>query len=191
MHGCGRTVWFSSYLGCHAWISSFTLTLRCFSSDSDNCFHVWVGPLVQFPHPPRAPSNTPVFLSSSFLLSSFALVYIFSSTGQVLLPPLSWCSAYTSVSEGVFLMHPWREMCSTSTSSSSILFSCQLLVHYCCGCHWKTTSGELLVYARSHSAKSSWSHWICIATHEWFLKQNLKKYRWEGKLRKCKFLPSF
>ena len=100
MHGCGRTVWFSSYLGCHAWISSFTLTLRCFSSDSDNCFHVWVGPLVQFPHPPRAPSNTPVFLSSSFLLSSFALVYIFSSTGQVLLPPLSWCSAYTSVSEG-------------------------------------------------------------------------------------------
>ena len=137
------------------------------------------------------PTNTPDFAPSSFVLPSFSWVCIFFAAGQVLLSALSWCPACTSVSEGVFLMHPWREMCSTSTSSSSILFSCQLLVHYCCGCHWKTTSGELLVYARSHSAKSSWSHWICIATHEWFLKQNLKKYRWEGKLRKCKFLPSF
>ena len=147
-------------------------------------FLLW---LRQLPHVVIAP----VFPPSSFLLLSFAWVCIFFSAGQVLLSALSWCPACTSVSEGVFLMHPWREMCSTSTSSSSILFSCQLLVHYCCGCHWKTTSGELLVYARSHSAKSSWSHWICIATHEWFLKQNLKKYRWEGKLRKCKFLPSF
>ena len=28
-----------------------------------------------------------------------------------------------SVSEGVFLMYPWREMCSASTYSSAILFS--------------------------------------------------------------------
>ena len=35
-------------------ISCFTLSLKCFSSDSDNCPHVGIGPLLQFPHPPRA-----------------------------------------------------------------------------------------------------------------------------------------
>ena len=42
--------------------------------------------------------------------------------GQGLLSALSWCSACTSVSEGVFLMYPWRERDSTSTYSSAILF---------------------------------------------------------------------
>ena len=122
-----------------------------------------------------SPTNTPVFPPSSFILPSFSWVCIFFSTGQGLLSTLSWYPACTSVSEGVFLMHPWREMCSTSTSSSALLFSCQLFFHYCCGCHWKTTSGELLVYARSRSAKSSWSHWICIAIHEWFWKSEFEK----------------
>ena len=40
---------------------------------------------------------------------------IFFSSGQVLLSALSWWSASTSVSEGVFLMYPWREMYSMST----------------------------------------------------------------------------
>ena len=165
----------------------FLLWLRQLPQSGD-----WAPVSVPAPAEDRSsPTNTPVFLPSSFILLSFLWFYIFVSTDQVLLSALSWCSACSSVSESVFLLYLWREIYSTSTSSSSILFSCQLLVHYCCGCHWKTTSGELLVYARSHSAKSSWSHWICIATHEWFLKQNLKKYRWEGKLRKCKFLPSF
>ena len=31
-------------------ISCFTLSLKCFSSDSDNCPHVGIGPLLQFPH---------------------------------------------------------------------------------------------------------------------------------------------
>ena len=53
----------------------------------------------------------------------FAWVYIFFSSGQVLLSALSWCSACPSVSEGVFLMYPWKEMYSTSTQSSAILFS--------------------------------------------------------------------
>ena len=35
-------------------ISCFTLSLKCFSSDSDNCPHVGTGALVQFPRPPRA-----------------------------------------------------------------------------------------------------------------------------------------
>ena len=35
-------------------MSCFTLSLNCFSSDSDNCPAVGIGPLLQFPHPPRA-----------------------------------------------------------------------------------------------------------------------------------------
>ena len=66
------------------------------------------------------PTNTSVFPPSSFILPSFAWFYIFFSTGQVLLYPLSWCSARTSVSEGVFLMYLWREMYPTSTYSSTI-----------------------------------------------------------------------
>ena len=31
-------------------ISCFTLSLKCFSSDSDNCPDVGIGPLLQFPH---------------------------------------------------------------------------------------------------------------------------------------------
>ena len=35
-------------------IRCFTLSLKCFSSDSDNCPNVGIGPLLQFPYPPRA-----------------------------------------------------------------------------------------------------------------------------------------
>ena len=49
--------------------------------------------------------------------------YIFFPSGQALLSALSWCSTGTSVSEGVFLMYPWRDMYSTSTYPSAILFS--------------------------------------------------------------------
>ena len=107
-------------------ICYFTLSLKCFSSDSDNCPTVAIRTLLQFPQPPRA---GPVLLTllffslSSFVLRSFAWFYIFFSTGQVLLSALSWCSACTSVSEGIFLMYPWREINSTSTYSSTILFS--------------------------------------------------------------------
>ena len=34
-------------------ISCFTPSLNCFSSDSDNCPDVGIGPLLQFPHPLR------------------------------------------------------------------------------------------------------------------------------------------
>ena len=76
-----------------------------------------------------SPTSTPVFSTSSFILPSFAQFYIVISTGQVLLSAPSWCSAYTSVSEGVFLMYPWREMYSTSSYSSAILFSSDFLVN--------------------------------------------------------------
>ena len=55
-----------------------------------------------------SPTNTPVYPPSSFILPSFAWVYMFFSAGRVLLSALSWCSACTSVSEGVFLMYPWE-----------------------------------------------------------------------------------
>ena len=107
-------------------ISCFTLSLKYFSSDSDSCPDAGIRPLLQFPHPPRA---SPVPLTPLFFhlaLWSYRVLcgwfYIFFSAGQVLLAVLSWCSACTSVFEGVFLMYPWREMYSTSTYSSTILF---------------------------------------------------------------------
>ena len=102
-------------------ICCFTLSLKCFSSDSDSCPDVGIGPLPQFPHPPRAGPGllTLLFSPSSFILLSFVWFHVFFSAGWVLLSALSWCSACTSVSEGVFLMYPWREMYSTCT----LLFS--------------------------------------------------------------------
>ena len=44
-------------------ISYFTLSLKCFSSDSDNCPDVGIGPLLQFPHLLRA---GPVLLTLLF-----------------------------------------------------------------------------------------------------------------------------
>ena len=70
-----------------------------------------------------SPTNTPALPPSPFILPSFTWVYIFFSAGQVLLSALSLCSAFTSVSEGVFLMYPWKEIYSMSTYSSATLFS--------------------------------------------------------------------
>ena len=78
------------------------------SSDSDNCPNVGIGPLLQFPHLLRAgPALLTLlfFPSSSCMLPSFVWLYVFFSAGQVLLSALSWCSACTSVSDGVFLMY--------------------------------------------------------------------------------------
>ena len=97
-------------------ISCFTLSLKCFSSDSDNCPAVGIRHLLQFSRPPRVVPGllTPVFPPSSFVLPGFAWFYIFFSTGQVLLSAPSWCFACLSVSEGVFLMYLWREVYSMS-----------------------------------------------------------------------------
>ena len=110
-------------------ISCFTLSLKCFSSDSDNCPIVEIGPLLQFPTAKGRsnPTNTPVLHPSSFILPSCAWVYMFFSADEVLLSTLSWSSACTSVSEGIFLMYPWREMYFTSTYSSIIFFSPQIM----------------------------------------------------------------
>ena len=108
-------------------LSCFTLSLKCFSSDSVAL--MWGSDPASVPPPVEgrpSPTNSPVFPPSSFDLLSFVWFCIFCSSGQLLLSPLSWCSACTSVSEGVFLMYPWREMYSMSTYSSAILFSLQV-----------------------------------------------------------------
>ena len=107
-------------------ISCFNLSLKCFFFDSDNCPAVGIGPLHQFPHQPRVGPVLLILLFFPLVPSSYQVLawfYIFFSTGQVLLSASSWCSACTSVSEGVFLMYPWREIHSTSTYSSTILLS--------------------------------------------------------------------
>ena len=106
-------------------ISCFTLSLKCFFSDSDNWPAVGTRPLLQFPHPLRA---DPVLLTLLFfpLVPSSYWVLCGSKYSLPLVRYsclLSWCSACTSVSEDVFLMYWWREMYSTSTYSSAILFS--------------------------------------------------------------------
>ena len=82
-------------------ISCFTLSLKCFSSDSDNCPDVGTWPVSVLPPTEgrSSPTNTPVFPPSSFILPSFAWFYTFFSAGQVVLSTLSWCSGCTSASE--------------------------------------------------------------------------------------------
>ena len=127
MYGCGKDC-LSLIPFRLSQISCFTLNLKGFNSDSDSCPDVGIGPLLQSSDP--LPHQGQVqfckhsgFTLSSFILLSFAWFYISFSSHQVLLITLSWCSACTSVSEGVFLMYPWREMYSMSSYSSAILFS--------------------------------------------------------------------
>ena len=118
-----RTFWFSFHLGCHR--SAVLLSALNVYPVTQTVPDVAIGTLLQFP-PSKgrsSPTNPPVFPPNSFALLNFTWFYIFFSTCQVLMSTLSRCSACTSVSEGVFLMYPWREMFSTSTYSSAILFS--------------------------------------------------------------------
>ena len=73
-------------------ISSFTLSLKCFSSGLDNCPYMKFEPLLQFPHLLRA---GPVLPPSSFILPSFAWFYTF----------FSWWSCTPLSSQLVFCMH--------------------------------------------------------------------------------------
>ena len=106
-------------------INCFTLSLKCFSSESDNCPTVGNRPLLQFPYPPRKGPILQTLLFSPLVPSSYRVLcgsmyfFFFFSACQVLLSALSWCSACTSVSEVVFLMYLWREMYSTSTYFSA------------------------------------------------------------------------
>ena len=118
----GRAVWLSFHLGCHR--SAVSLSALKISPLTQTVARMWGSdPCFSCPTHQGQVQNTPVFPPSSLFVPSFAWLYIFFSSGQVLLSALSWCSACTSVSEGVFLMYPWREMYSVSTYSSNVLFS--------------------------------------------------------------------
>ena len=92
-------------------ISCFTLSLKCFSSDSDNCPSVGIRPLLQFPHPARA---GPVILALLVPSSYFTWFFIlFRWSGTPVCSQLVFCMHF---------MYPWRETYSTSTYSSAILF---------------------------------------------------------------------
>ena len=103
-------------------ISCFTLSLKCFSSDSDSCPDVGLEPLLQFPHPLR---TGPVLLTLLFfplVPSSYWVLHGSIYSFQVLLSALRRCCACTSGSEGVFLTYPRREkyyMSSTPPPSCS------------------------------------------------------------------------
>ena len=87
--------------------SCFTLSLKCFSSDSNNCPNVEIGPLLQFPHPLRAgpvpltlpfspliPSSYWVFCESifSFLLVRYSdMLSVGVLHALVCLKVHSWC----------------------------------------------------------------------------------------------------
>ena len=120
----GFSVWLLFRLDCHR--SAASLSASTISPLSQTVAPVWRSNPCSVPPPARGRSsatNASLFFPTSFILQSFMWFYIFFSTGQELLPTLSWCSAHASVSEGVFLMYPWREMHSMSTYCSTILFS--------------------------------------------------------------------
>ena len=85
-------------------------SLLCFSSPT----------LGSRSHPTSSPPPSPFFFS---VLPSYAGIFIVLSGVQGLLLVFSWCSQYVRIvaSVDVFLMHPWREMNSTSSYSSAIL----------------------------------------------------------------------
>ena len=53
MYGCGKDCLILIQFRLPQ-IRCFTLSLKCFSSDSENIPYVGIGPLLQFPHLPRA-----------------------------------------------------------------------------------------------------------------------------------------
>ena len=117
-----RTVWFSFHLGCYRSAVSL-LALNVSPPTQTIARGAQVSVSVPLPAEDRSSPNTSAFSPSSFVLPSFVWFYMFFPSCQLLLFTLSWCSAHTSVSEGVFLMYPWRETYSVSTYSSTSLFS--------------------------------------------------------------------
>ena len=107
-------------------ISCFTLSLKCFSSDSNNCPAVGFDPLPQIPTQLRAGPVLVTLLFFPLVPSSYWVLH-----GSIYSFPLGRYScllsdgvlhALLTVSDCVFLMYLWREMNSMSTYSSAILF---------------------------------------------------------------------
>ena len=124
MYGCGKDCLILIPLRLPQ-ISCFTLSLKCFSSDSDSCPDVGTGSLLQFPHPLRAGPVLWTCLFPFLVPSSYWVLHgsIYSCPLVRYSCPLWTCVLHALVSEGIFLMYLWREMYSTYTYSSAIFVS--------------------------------------------------------------------
>ena len=118
-----RTVWFSFYLGCHR--SAVSLSALNVSLLTQTMVPLWgLDPCVSSPsHQGRAAPVLQTLLFSPLVPSSYQVFH-----GSIYSFPLVRYScllstACSSLSEGVFLMYPWREMYFMSTYSFAILFS--------------------------------------------------------------------
>ena len=102
-------------------VSCFTLSLKCFSSYTDNCPAVGIRPLLQFPHPPRV---GPVLL----ILLLFILVPLSYRVFFISLYILFHWSGPPVCSQLVFCMH----FCVWTCISDVFLESDALHVHLLC-----------------------------------------------------------
>ena len=139
-------------------ITCFTLSLKCFSSDSDNCPDVGIGPLLQFPHPPRAgtavltllcfplvPSSYRVLRGSiySFLLVRYSRPLSAGVLRALLcLKVCSWCILERDVlhvhlllchlvSPAVHLSCSMQDLQSSLWQADPLVLACKLLVVVC------------------------------------------------------------
>ena len=76
-------------------ISCFTLSLKCFSSHSDNCPTVGIGPLLQFPYPRRVGPVLLTLLFSPYFLHptkyGVVLYILFHSSSTLVHSQLVFC----------------------------------------------------------------------------------------------------
>ena len=120
MYGCGKHCLILNPFRLPQ-ISCFTLSLKCFLSDSDNCPDVGIRPLLQFPHPLMA-GPVPLTLLILPLVPSSYLVLCGSIYSFLLVRYSSLLSAgvlHALLCQRCILMYPWREMHYTSTHSSA------------------------------------------------------------------------
>ena len=101
-------------------ISCFTLSLKCFSPDTNNCPDVGIGPLLQFPHLLRA---GPVYL-----LCRFSLLFLHPTEFCVVLYNLFWWSGTSACSWLVFCMHFCLCRCIPDVSMERDVLRVQLLL---------------------------------------------------------------
>ena len=128
-------------------ISCFTLTLKCFSSDSDSCPDVGIGPLSQFPHPLRA---GPVLLTLLF----FPLVPSSYQVFVVLYILFLW-SGIPVCSQLVFCMHFCVSRCIPDVSMERDVLHIHLLLSHLVLSHILLIN-EVLLLRTSASLMAQW-----------------------------------
>ena len=89
-------------------INHFTLSRKCFSSNSDNCPHVGIGPLLQFLHPLRAGPVLLTLLFFPLVPSPYRVLHgsIYSFPLVRYSCPFSAGVLHALLSEGIFLIYP-------------------------------------------------------------------------------------